>query len=87
MLFGKYLNKYYLKNIVYFIIGVIALVMVDYVQLYLPEFLGGLVDLFDGSSIVGHEDEMLELIKNTLIVAALLFVGRSTWRLLPIHDY
>ena len=81
MLFGKYLNKYYLKNIVYFIIGVIALVMVDYVQLYLPEFLGGLVDLFDGSSIVGHEDEMLELIKNTLIVAALLFVGRSTWRL------
>jgi len=81
MLFGKYLNKYYLKNIVYFLIGVIALVMVDYVQLYLPEFLGGLVDLFDGNSIVGHEDEMVELIKNTLIVAGLLFIGRSTWRL------
>jgi ATP-binding cassette subfamily B protein len=81
MLFGKYLNKYYLKNIVYFLIGVVALVMVDYVQLYLPEFLGGLVDLFDGNSIVGHEDEMLELIKNTLIVAGLLFIGRSTWRL------
>jgi len=81
MLFGKYLNKYYLKNIVYFLIGVVALVMVDYVQLYLPEFLGDLVDLFDGNSISGHENEIFELIKNTLIVAGLLFIGRSTWRL------
>ena len=81
MLFGKYLNKYYLKNIGYFIFGVVALVVVDYVQLFLPEFLGGLVDLFDGSSIVGHEDEMVSLIVKTLIVAGVLFLGRSSWRL------
>ena len=81
MLFGKYLNKFYLKNIVYFLLGIIALVVVDYVQLYLPEFLGQLVDLFDGNAITGHEEEIAQLIINSIIVAAILFVGRSSWRL------
>ena len=35
MLFGKYLNKYYIKYLGLYIIGVIGLVIVDYFQLYM----------------------------------------------------
>ena len=37
MLFGKYINKYYLKYIGWYLFGLAALVAVDYVQLVVPE--------------------------------------------------
>ena len=36
MLLGKYLNKYYLKYWYMFIVGVLSLVTIDYMQLFLP---------------------------------------------------
>ena len=39
MLTGKYINKYYLKYALFFIIGVVALIAVDYFQLEIPKFL------------------------------------------------
>ena len=47
MLFGKYINKYYLKYWAFFLIGIIFLIVVDYLQLYVPEFLGQIIDFFD----------------------------------------
>ena len=44
MLFGRYINKYYLKYAIFFIIGVAALVLVDVAQLFIPEYLGEIVD-------------------------------------------
>ena len=38
MLFGKHINRYYLRHLPVLILGVLALVLVDYVQLIIPEF-------------------------------------------------
>ena len=43
MLFGRYINKYYLKYAIFFIIGVATLVMVDIAQLFIPEYLGNFI--------------------------------------------
>ena len=45
-MFNKHLRKYYKKYAIFLIIGVLTLVAVDYVQLYIPEFLGKIVGLF-----------------------------------------
>ena len=39
MLTGKYLNKYYKKYFWFYFVGIIGLVAVDYLQLYVPDFL------------------------------------------------
>ena len=45
MLFEKHMRKYYLKYWYFYILGIIALVVVDYVQLYIVEFLQNIVYL------------------------------------------
>ena len=81
MLFGKHINKYYKKYFWYFIAGLIALVLVDYFQLIVPEALGQIVDLFDGDDIGNHINEVYKLIIKVLIVAVVMFLGRAGWRL------
>ena len=36
MIFGKYINRYYLKNAPALLLGVAALILVDYMQLIIP---------------------------------------------------
>lgn len=81
MLFGKYINKYYLRYCWLFLIGIAALVVVDYAQLYLPEFLGQIVDYFEGGSIAGHENDITQIIIYVLIVAGIMLVGRFAFRI------
>ena len=81
MLFGKHINKLYLRYLWLYLIGLVALIAVDYVQLYLPEFLGQVVDLFEGNSIVGHENEITQIIFKVLIVAGIMMVGRFVFRI------
>ena len=38
MIFGKYINRYYLKNAPVLLLGLLALLMVDYIQLLIPQF-------------------------------------------------
>jgi ATP-binding cassette subfamily B protein len=52
MLTGKHVNKYYIKYWYFFLIGIIALVAVDYFQLLIPEYLGNIVDsIKDGKEL------------------------------------
>lgn len=81
MLFGKYINKFYLKFALFFLIGILGLVVVDFAQLYIPEYLGNIVDLFNNGTISGHEEEIRNIIIGILIVALIMFVGRFTWRI------
>ena len=79
MLLGKNINKYYAKYWYFFILGVIALVAVDYVQLFQPEYLGMIVDHLSGdgpvdASLVGG------LCLKLLVIAAVMFAGRMLWR-------
>ena len=79
MLTGKYLNKYYKKYFWYFIIGGIALIAVDYFQLFIPEYLGQIVDLLDqGSSL--DINTIKDIIIGIIAVAIVMFFGRMLWR-------
>lgn len=79
MLLGKYINKYYVKYLWLYLIGIIGLVAVDLFQLLLPEYLGKIVDLFDGGSV--DPSALNEIVLGVLVVALVLFAGRVMWRL------
>ncbi len=79
MLFGKYINKYYLKFCWLFLIGLIGLVAVDVFQLFIPEYLGKLVDMFDCGAI--DKAALKEIILGVMVVAIVMFFGRIMWRL------
>lgn len=79
MLLGKYLNKYYLKYIWLYLIGIAGLVAVDWFQLLLPEYLGQIVDLFNGGN--ADTSALGKIVLGVLFVALVLFAGRVLWRL------
>ena len=82
MLLGKYLNKYYLRYAIFFILGILALVAVDYFQTLLPEYLGDVVGLFSNSSNNVIDVNLLsQMIISILIVGVIMFLGRIIWRL------
>ena len=80
MLFGRYLNKYYLKYWICFVVGILTLIFIDYCQLYIPEFTGQIVDYFNGSELVAGEKEIISIIINIIIVAFCMFAGRIIYR-------
>ena len=85
MLLSKYLNKYYLKYWYFYLIGIAALVFVDYIQLFIPEFLGELVGIFKDASIEGGfsqdmRSQVLQIVFYTILVGAGLMAGRMLWR-------
>ncbi len=86
MLFGRYINKYYLKYAIFFIIGVAALVAVDIAQMFAPEFLGNVVDLLkDGVLSKEEQAKMIQMIIATLVVAGVMMLGRVLWRITIFH--
>ncbi len=80
MLFGKYINKYYKKYFIFYLIGVLCLISVDYLQLYIPEFLGKIVGMFDGENVV-NVDKLSSIILALIGVAFGVCAGRVIWRL------
>ena len=85
MLFEKHMRKYYLKYWWYYLIGIAALVIVDYVQLYIVEFLGDTVQVTNdfGKGIITSEDAFAQ-VSHMLIyiigIACIMFAGRMAWR-------
>ncbi len=82
MLFGKYINRYYLKYAPLFIIGIIALIAVDFVQLYIPQYLGEVVDILQNN---GDTVKIGILALKVLGVAGIMFIGRFIWRVTLIN--
>ena len=79
MLLGKHINKYYLKYLWLYLIGIIGLVAVDWFHLLIPEYLGQIVDLFDGTAV--DVAALREIVSGVIVVAVVLFLGRVMWRL------
>lgn len=77
MLTGRHVNKYYLKYWYLFLIGIIALVAVDYFQLEIPKFLGNIVD----SLYKGEKLNIVKLFWELALIGVIMCVGRITWRL------
>ena len=86
MLFGRYINKYYLKYAIFFIIGVAALILVDIAQLFVPTYLGNLVDLLS-DGVISQEDQakVIHIIVATIIIGATMMLGRFIWRVTIFH--
>ena len=81
MLFGKHVNKYYLKYFWYFFFGIISLIVVDYVQLLIPDVIAELVSGFSKGAITSLSDiKFIEAIGAILFVAVTMFIGRFAWR-------
>ncbi len=81
MLFGKHVNKYYLKYFWYFFFGILALIVVDYVQLLVPEEIGNIVDNVQDGAITSVFDwKLMKSILTIFLVAVCMFVGRFVWR-------
>ena len=80
MLFGKYINRYYLKYAVWFLLGIASLVVVDWIQLYIPEYLAKVVDLIE-DDYIANKQEIINVGLKVLLVSAGLFVGRFLWRI------
>ena len=82
MLFGKYINKYYKKFGLGIILGILFLIAVDIVQLFIPDLIGKLVELF----VQGYDPDAvasqvaiygLEI----LVISLAMFFGRIVFRL------
>ena len=89
MIFGKHINKYYLKYGWALLLGLVTLVIVDYFQLEVPELYGMVINgindgqvLKDGVMYDFNIDFLLDHIcRPLLIVIAIMVVGRFAWRM------
>ena len=81
MLFGKYISKYYLKYALFFLLGVAALIVVDFVQLYIPEELAKVISIYENGFTGDATQTVVSAVTKVLIVAGIMLVGRTIWRL------
>lgn len=82
LLWGKYIRKYYPRYLIFFLIGLAALVTVDIFQLRIPEIIGGLVDKLDKEGTIDISSQyFIKTIIDIIVIAVVLFVGRVVWRL------
>lgn len=79
MLFERHMRKYYAKYWYFYLLGILALVVVDYVQLYIVEFLGEVVDLAKNQP-VGAFDRIQQILLYIIGIAVIMFAGRMAWR-------
>ena len=89
MIFGKYINKYYVKYGLILLLGLLSLVAVDYVQLKIPELykyiINGIANggnVINGETVVFDMDFVLDKICFPIIIIILIMVvGRFLWRI------
>lgn len=82
MIFGKHINRYYLRYGPVLLLGVMALLVVDYMQLKVPEFYSIMVDGLNGKVENFTMEYLLDGICLPLIFVILcMVVGRFLWRI------
>ena len=85
MIFGKHINKYYLRYSPLLLLGILALFMVDYMQLVIPELYRSVINGIDYGHVDGVPFDMDYLIDKIcfpmLIVIISLVIGRFLWRI------
>ena len=87
MIFGKHINKFYIKYWYLILVGILSLILVDYVQLEIPKIVGAIVEGLNKYIDPSVEAEKLTiealkvLILKLPIIALLMFIGRFLWRI------
>lgn len=88
MIFGKHINRYYLKYGPQLLVGIAALIFVDYFQLILPELyrivvngMNGCLVEADGQLVPFTMDVLLdEVCLRAIVIILVMVVGRFLWR-------
>ena len=89
MIFGKYINRYYLKNAPVLLLGLLALLMVDYIQLLIPQFYRLVINGVNLGQVVVN-GQTLPFAKEVLLqhsclpmiwIGVLMVIGRFLWRI------
>jgi len=92
MIFGKYVNKFYLKYWYHFVFGIIFLVVIDLAALYVPDYLGNVVSIFSNpdrandlatfwTGDMSDVNSYAHFIMSLVVIGAVIFTGRIGWRL------
>ena len=88
MIFGKHINRYYIKYLYLLLLGIFALVLVDFFQLEIPKLYQAVVDgisygsvEFEGELYVFDMQFLLDKIcLPLLIIILVMIIGRFLWR-------
>ena len=89
MIFGKYINRYYLKNAPVLLLGLLALLTVDYIQLLIPQFYRLVINgvnlgqvVVNGQTLPFTKEVLLQHICLPMIwIVVLMVIGRFLWRI------
>ena len=89
MIFGKHINKYYLRYAPMLLVGLLALVLVDYMQLVVPELYRMVINGIDNGAVevdgVTHAFDMTFLLDKIclpmIFVIIAMVIGRFLWRI------
>lgn len=89
MLFGRHINKYYLRYLPMLLLGLLSLIVVDYFQLLIPELYSMVIDgINDGYVLIDgikHEFNMTFLLDKIclplIFVIVFMVIGRFAWRI------
>ena len=87
MIFGKYINRYYLKNAPVLLLGLAALLTVDYIQLLIPRLYRLVINgvnlgqvVVDGQTVAFGKEVLFQHICLPMIYIIILMVlGRFLW--------
>ena len=88
MIFGKYINRYYLKNAPVLLLGLAALLTVDYIQLLIPRLYRLVINgvnlgqvVVDGQTVAFGKEVLFQHICLPMIyIIVLMVLGRFLWR-------
>ena len=89
MIFGKHINRYYLRFAHLILFGLIALIAVDYLQLIIPSLYQMVINgINDGVVMIGGTEEVFNmtfLVERIcfpmLVIILLIVLGRFLWRI------
>ena len=89
MIFGKYINRYYLKNAPALLLGLLALLTVDYIQLLIPQLYRLVINgvnlgqvVVDGETLAFTKEVLFRHICGPMIyIIVLMVIGRFLWRI------
>ena len=88
MIFGKYINRYYLKHAPVLLLGILSLLTVDYIQLLIPELYRLVINGVNLGQVVVN-GQMMAFTKEVLFqhiclpmiyIVVLMVIGRFLWR-------
>ena len=88
MIFGKYINRYYLRSAPVLLLGLLALLTVDYIQLMIPQLYRLVINGVNlGQVVIGGETvaftkEVLfqHICLPMIVIVVLMVIGRFLWR-------